>query len=269
MNNSAEDEERAPLLDHLIELRKRLLWSVCALILAFALCWGVAGYIFNFLAAPLIDAFGDQADAKLIFTSLTEKFFVDIKIAFYAGLFVVFPLIANQIWKFVAPGLYKNEQHALLPYMIASPILFVVGGAVVYYGIMPLAWKFFLGYQNLGQDAANAANFVEIVALPKVSEYLSLVIKLVFAFGLFFQMPVALTLLAHAGIVSAEGLAKKRKYAIVVMFGVAAVLTPPDIISQVGLALPGLVLYEISILLAKRVERRREEAWDPAADEAD
>ena len=265
----AEEDEKAPLLEHLIELRKRLLWSVVALLVAFGACWGFAGHIFNFLAAPLIDAFGDQADAKLIYTSLTEKFFVDIKIAFYAGLFVTFPLIANQLWKFVAPGLYKNEQHALLPYLVASPILFLVGGMVVYYGIMPLAWKFFLGYQNLANAGADPASFVEIVALPKVSEYLSLVIKLIFAFGLFFQMPVALTLMAHAGIVSADGLARKRKYAVVVMFAVAAILTPPDIISQVGLALPGLMLYEISIQLARRVERKREEAWDPAADEAD
>lgn len=267
--STAADDDRAPLLEHLIELRKRLLWSVVALIVAFGVCWGFAGEIFKFLAAPLIDAFGDQADAKLIFTSLTEKFFVDIKIAFYTALFITFPIIANQLWKFVAPGLYKNEQHALLPYLIASPILFFVGGLVVYYGIMPLAWKFFLGYQNIAPGGVASSDFIEIVALPKVSEYLSLVIKLIFAFGLFFQMPVALTLMAHAGIVSADGLAAKRKYAIVIMFGVAAVLTPPDIISQVGLALPGLVLYEISILLARRVERKREEGWDPAADEAD
>lgn len=266
---SAEQDDRAPLLEHLIELRRRLLWSVVALLVAFAVCWGVAGHIFEFLARPLIDAFGDQADAKLIFTSLTEKFFVDIKIAFYTALFITFPIVGNQIWKFVAPGLYKNEQHALLPYMIASPILFVIGGAVVYYGIMPLAWKFFLSYQNLAQGDHTAKEFIEIVALPKVSEYLSLVITLVFAFGLFFQMPVALSLMAHAGLVTADGLAKKRKYAIVVLFVIAAVLTPPDIISQVGLAVPGLLLYEISIFLARRIERKREEGWDPAADEAD
>lgn len=267
--SAAEDDERAPLLEHLIELRRRLLWSVAALLIAFVACWGFASQIFEFLAQPLIDAFGDQADAKLIFTSLTEKFFVDIKIGFYAALFVTFPIIANQVWKFVAPGLYKNEQNALLPYMVASPILFFLGGSVVYYGIMPLAWNFFLSYQNLAQGSAPPSEFVEIVALPKVSEYLSLVIKLIFAFGLFFQMPVALTLMAHAGIVSAEGLAKKRKYAIVIMFGIAAILTPPDIISQVGLALPGLLLYEISIFLARRIERRREQdAWDPAADDA-
>ncbi len=267
--NGAEADDRAPLLVHLIELRKRLLWSVVALLVAFVACWGFASEIFEFLAQPLIDAFGDDADAKLIFTSLTEKFFVDIKIAFYAALFLTFPVVANQLWKFVAPGLYKNEQGALLPYMIASPILFFLGGTVVYYGIMPLAWKFFLSYQNIAPGGTVDKDFIEIVALPKVSEYLGLVIKLIFAFGLFFQMPVALTLLAHAGIVSADGLAAKRKYAVVVMFLIAAVLTPPDIISQVGLALPGLVLYEISILLARRVERRREEAWDPAEDEAD
>lgn len=265
----AEAEEKAPLLEHLIELRKRLLWSVGALFIAFGLCWTVAGDLFEFLAKPLIDAFGDQADAKLIFTSLTEKFFVDIKIGFYAALFVTFPIIANQLWRFVAPGLYKNEQRALLPYLVASPVLFFTGGAIVYYGIMPLAWNFFLSYQNVDPGAAASSDFIEIVALPKVSEYLSLVIKLIFAFGLFFQMPVALTLMAQAGIVSADGLASKRKYAIVIMFGVAAILTPPDIISQIGLALPGLLLYEISIFLARRIERKREKGWDPAMDDED
>lgn len=265
----AETDDRLPLLEHLIELRKRLLWSVAAVLVAFVVCWGFASEIFEFLARPLIDAFGDQADAKLIYTGLTEKFFVDIKIAFYTGLFICFPLVGFQLWRFVAPGLYRNEQGALLPYMIASPILFFIGAIVVYYGIMPLAWRFFLGFQNVAPDAKAGADFIEIVALPKVSEYLSLVIKLIFAFGLFFQMPVALTLLGHAGIVSADGLAAKRKYAIVIMFGVAAVLTPPDIISQIGLALPGLLLYEISIRLVRRVERKREEAWDPAAENAD
>lgn len=267
--NGAEADDKAPLLEHLIELRKRLLWSVVALLIAFGACWAVASDIFMFLAAPLIDAFEGKADAKLIYTSLPEAFFVNIKIAFYAGLFITFPILANQIWKFVAPGLYKNEQYALLPYLVASPILFFIGGMVVYYGIMPLAWKFFLNFQNLAAEGMSTSEFIKVEALPKVSEYLSLVIKLIFAFGLFFQMPVALTLLAHAGIVSAEALAKKRKYAVVVMFGVAAVLTPPDIISQVGLALPGLVLYEISIALARRIERKRDKAWDPAADEAD
>jgi sec-independent protein translocase protein TatC len=267
--SGAERDDRAPLLEHLIELRKRLLWSVGVLFVAFAVCWGFAGAIFEFLAVPLMDAFGDQADAKLIYTSLTEKFFADIKIGFYTALFITFPVLGFQIWRFVAPGLYRNEQGALLPYMIASPILFILGGAVVYYGIMPLAWKFFLSFQSGGAGDPTSPGFIEIVALPKVSEYLSLVIKLIFAFGLFFQMPVALTLLARAGIVSADGLVAKRKYAIVIMFGIAAVLTPPDIISQVGLALPGLILYEISILLARRIERKRENAWDPAADDSD
>jgi sec-independent protein translocase protein TatC len=267
--SDAERDDRAPLLEHLIELRKRLLWSVGVLFVAFAVCWGFAGATFEFLAVPLMDAFGDQADAKLIYTSLTEKFFVDIKIGFYTALFIAFPVLGFQIWRFVAPGLYRNEQGALLPYMIASPILFILGGAVVYYGIMPLAWKFFLSFQSGAAGDPTSPNFIEIVALPKVSEYLSLVIKLIFAFGLFFQMPVALTLLARAGIVSADGLAAKRKYAIVIMFGIAAVLTPPDIISQVGLAVPGLLLYEISILLARRIERKRENAWDPAADDSD
>jgi sec-independent protein translocase protein TatC len=253
----AEANEKLPLLEHLIELRRRLLWSVLALFAAFLVCWSLAGEIFEILARPLIEAFGDKTDAKLIFTSLTEKFFVDIKVGFYAALFISFPIIANHLWKFIAPGLYKNERGALLPYLVVSPILFMLGALVVYFGIMPLAWKFFLSYQNLaGQEVQE--NFVEIVALPKVSEYLSLVIKLIFAFGLFFQMPVVLSLLVRAGMVSAEGLAKKRRYAVVLMFLLAAMLTPPDVVSQIGLAVPGMLLYEISIFCARRIERKRD-----------
>lgn len=265
----AEEEQKAPLLEHLIELRRRLMWSLGALCIAFACSWAVAGEIFNFLAQPLADAFGDQEGAQLIYTSLPEKFFVNIKIAFYTALFVSFPIIANQIWKFVAPGLYKNEKGAFLPYLVATPVLFFMGGALVYFGIFPLAWKFFLGYQNFGADAAASGLGIQTVAMPKVSEYLNLVITLIFAFGLFFQLPVVLTLLARAGIVSADGLAKKRKFAVVGMFGLAAVLTPPDVISQIGLAVPGLLLYEISIFLARRIERRREAAHEAAeTDEA-
>lgn len=264
--DGAEEEVKAPLLEHLIELRKRLLWSLGALFIAFLASWAVAGEIFAFLVQPLADAFGDQKGAQLIYTNLPEQFFVNIKIAFYAALFISFPIIANQIWKFVAPGLYKNEKGALLPYLAATPILFFLGGALVYYGIFPLAWKFFLGYQNVADDPSAVGLAIETVAMPKVSEYLSLVITLIFAFGLFFQMPVVLTLLAHAGIVSAETLAKKRKYAVVGMFGLAAVLTPPDVISQIGLAVPGLLLYEISILLARRIERKRDAYFDDEDD---
>jgi sec-independent protein translocase protein TatC len=267
--SGAESEDKAPLLEHLIELRRRLLWSLAALLIAFLGSWAVAAEIFNFLAQPLADAFGDQEGAQLIYTSLPEKFFVNIKIAFYTALFISFPIIANQIWKFVAPGLYKNEKGAFLPYLAATPILFFLGGAVVYFGIFPLAWKFFLGYQDVAGDPNAAGVVIETVAMPKVSEYLSLVITLIFAFGLFFQMPVVLTLLAHAGIVSADGLAKKRKYAVVAMFGLAAVLTPPDVISQIGLAVPGLLLYEISILLAQRIERKRESYFDDDDDAKD
>ena len=253
----AEADLKSSILEHLIELRRRLLWSVVALLVSFALCWNFAGQIFEFLARPLIEAFGDKADAKLIYTSLTEKFFVDVKVGFYAALFITFPIIGNHLWKFVAPGLYKNEQGVLLPYLIISPVLFFLGAMVVYFGIMPLAWKFFLSYQSIGPQGASA-NFVEIVALPKVSEYLNLVIKLIFAFGLFFQLPVVLSLLARAGIVTADWLAKRRRYAIVSLFLLAAILTPPDIVSQIGLAVPGILLYEISILCARRIERSRD-----------
>ncbi len=255
----AETDLKMPMLEHLVELRRRLLWSVAALSISFLICWHFAGQIFEFLARPLIDAFADKADAKLIYTSLTEKFFVDIKVGFYAALFITFPIIGNHLWKFIAPGLYKNERGVLLPYLIISPVLFFLGGMVVYFGIMPLAWKFFLSYQSVAPQGGNE-NFVEIVALPKVSEYLSLVIKLIFAFGLFFQLPVVLSLLSRAGIVTADWLAKRRRYAIVSLFLLAAILTPPDIVSQIGLAVPGILLYEISILCARRIERSRDQS---------
>ncbi len=261
MNQGAEEDKEAPLLDHIIELRNRLVYSVIALLVGFVVCVSVASYIFEFLTAPLARALGDEAGRRMIFTALYEPFFVYIKIGIYAGLFLAFPVISNQLWRFVAPGLYRREKQAFLPYLAATPILFFAGGAMVYYAVMPLAWEFFVTFETPGAPGAEG----EVGTLPiqleaKVSEYLSLVIKLMFAFGLFFQMPVGITLVVRAGIVSADQLARGRKYAVVVVFLTAAVLTPPDIISQVGLALPGLVLYEISIVLARRIERRRARA---------
>ncbi|HKK28966.1 MAG TPA: twin-arginine translocase subunit TatC [Alphaproteobacteria bacterium] len=248
------ESTRAPLIDHLIELRQRLLYSLVALVVTFLCTYYFAEEIFGFLVEPLATQFEGQEGRRMIYTSLTETFFTYIKVAFFAALFISFPIIANQLYKFMAPGLYSTEKRAFLPYLVASPVLFFLGGAMVYYAIFPLAWSFFLSFETAG-----AAGGLPIQLEAKVGEYLSLVMKLIFAFGLFFQMPVALTLCARAGLVSAATLAKRRKYAVVILFALAAILTPPDVISQLGLALPGLVLYEISIYLARMVERQRAE----------
>jgi sec-independent protein translocase protein TatC len=248
------EDSRAPLIDHLIELRQRLLYSLLALIACFLACYTFSEEIFGFLVRPLADQFGPDSHRRMIYTSLTETFFTYIKVSFFAALFLSFPIIANQLYKFMAPGLYSQEKGAFLPYLIASPILFFLGGAMVYFFIFPLAWGFFLSFETQG-----VAGGLPIQLEAKVGEYLSLVMKLIFAFGLFFQMPVALTLCARAGLVSADTLARKRKYAVVIVFVCAAVLTPPDVISQIGLAVPGLILYEISIIMARMVERKRAE----------
>lgn len=248
------DDSSAPLIEHLIELRQRLMYAVIAIVVLFLICFYFADEIFNILVIPYQQGAG-TADVKFIFTALQEKFFVDVRIAFFGALFLGFPVIATQIYKFVAPGLYKNEKGAFLPFLIATPILFFAGACLVYFLIMPLATSFFLSLEQSGGGGQ-----AEITNLQSVRAYLDLIMLLIFAFGLVFQLPVAITLLSKAGLVQADTLSEKRKYAILGAFVAAAVLTPPDPVSQLGLAIPTILLYEISILAARRIEKRREES---------
>ncbi|MCA1406897.1 twin-arginine translocase subunit TatC [Ensifer sp. IC3342] len=256
MSGDIEDRPQ-PLIEHLIELRTRLIWAVGAFFVAFLVCFYFAKQLFNFLVLPFKWAVSwaglSHRNVELIYTAPQEFFFTQIKVAMFGALVIAFPVIASQIYKFVAPGLYKNERAAFLPFLIASPVLFLIGGALVYFFFTPMVMWFFLAMEQGGGEGQ-----VAIQLLPKVSEYLSLIMSLVFAFGLVFQLPVVTTLLARVGFVTAQGLAEKRKYAIVIAFVVAAVLTPPDPVSQIGLALPAILLYEISIYTARLVERQRE-----------
>jgi sec-independent protein translocase protein TatC len=265
---SEEDEiesTKAPLIEHLIELRSRLMRAFIAIFIAFVVCFFFASRIFNILVIPYERAAGPLREIKLIYTAPQEYFFTQMKLALFGALFIAFPVIANQIYKFVAPGLYKNERRAFLPFLVATPILFGLGAMLVYFVVMPLAMKFFLSMEQHGGPGQ-----ASIELLPKVNEYLGLIMTLIFAFGLVFQLPVIMTLLARVGIITTETLKGKRKWAIVIAFIVAAVLTPPDPISQISLALPTIALYEISIFAVRFIERSRAaaEAAREAADAA-
>lgn len=243
------DDTRAPLMTHLIELRRRLIWSFLALGIAFAVCFHFADHIFAFLAQPLVEAFG-KGQGKLIYTKLYEAFFVQIRVALFAAFFLAFPIIASQLWAFVAPGLYAKEKKAFLPFIIATPALFLLGGALAYYFVMPTAFTFFLQYEgNLGG--------IQQEALPAIGDYLSLVMHFILAFGIAFLLPILLMLMERAGLVTRLQLKRGRRYAILIAFIIAAIATPPDVVSQFMLAIPLILLFELSLVAIWFTERRR------------
>ncbi len=239
---------------HFTELRSRLIKSILFIFVVFIISYIFAEYIYNFLVDPYAQAVKDDLKSRrLIFTALHETFITYLKVAFFSAIFLGSPVLLIQIYKFIAPGLYKNEKKAILPYLIFTPILFLVGGLLVYYLIMPLAIKFFLSFESIGSDSA-----LPIQLEAKVNEYLSLIMRLIFAFGISFQLPILLNLLAKIGIVNSSYLKKSRRYVIVIIFSIAAILTPPDPITQIGLAIPLLLLYEISIITVKFTEKKKD-----------
>jgi len=251
-----EKTNKTSFVGHLTELRSRLVKSIIYLSFFFVICYFFAENIYGFLVEPYAEAVkDDEVNRRLIFTALHETFITYLKVAFFAAMFISSPIILTQIWKFIAPGLYKNEKRALLPYLIATPTLFLLGGMLVYYLVMPLMIKFFLSFETSAQ-----INSLAIQLEPKVNEYLSLIMRLIFAFGISFQLPVLLSLLARVGFVDSEYLKKRRKYVIIIIFVVAAILTPPDPITQIGLGIPLLILYELSILSVKIMEKKKKDA---------
>ncbi len=252
--NNIENEKQETFVSHLSELRSRLIKSFLFLIVSFLICYYFSENIYAFLVKPYSTAVIEGGlDRRLIFTALHEAFLTYLKVAFFAAFFITSPIFLTQIWKFIAPGLYKDEKSAILPYLISTPILFIFGGSLVYYLIMPLAINFFLTFETV----ASGGN-IPIQLEAKVNEYLSLIMRLIFAFGLSFQLPVVLSLLARIGVIDSEYLKKRRKYVVVIIFAIAAILTPPDPITQIGLALPLLILYELSILTVRFIERKKD-----------
>ena len=250
-----KNEKEGGFISHLTELRSRLIHSFIFLFVFFILCYFFAEYLYGFLVEPYAQAVkNDGTERRLIFTALQETFLTYLKVAFFASFFVTSPFILIQVWKFIAPGLYDHEKSAIMPYMAITPILFFLGGALVYYLIMPLAIKFFISFESSGRITN-----LPIQLEAKVNEYLSLIMKIIFAFGLSFQLPVVLSLLARVGVVDSEFLKKRRKYVVVIIFTAAAILTPPDPITQIGLAIPLLILYELSIFSVSLIEKKSKE----------
>lgn len=241
-------DKKQEIMSHLLELRHRLMWAVAVFLLCSGISYFFAPHVYEFLVAPLAEVLAEQGgDRRLIYTGLGEAFITYMKLAFFTGGFIAFPFVAMQLWRFVAPGLYANEKRALLPFLVATPVLFLTGAAFVYYLILPLAWKFFVGFENLSPN-----NGLPIQLEARVSEYLGLVMSMIFAFGFCFQLPVLLAVMARAGMIDAAILRRKRRYMILFIFILAAVVTPPDVISQCLLAIPMLLLYEASILWIAR-----------------
>ena len=251
----SNNQQEGGFISHLTELRKRLINSIIFLSVLFALCYYFSDHIYGFLVEPYAQAIQDEnSNRRLIFTALQETFLSYLKVSFFAAFFITSPYILIQLWKFIAPGLSKHEKKAILPYLIITPILFFLGGMLVYYLIMPLAIKFFLSFESTG-----VVTNLPIQLEAKVNEYLSLVMKLIFAFGLSFQLPVVLSLLARIGLIDSKFLKERRKYVVVIIFAAAAILTPPDPITQIGLAIPLLILYELSIFSVKLIEKKSED----------